>query len=389
MASPRWALPDHIEDALPEEAACIENLRRQLLDQFRLHGYQLVMPPLIEYVESLFSGTGTDMGEHTFRMADPFTGRVLGLRADITPQVTRIDAHLLNRSGVARLCYGASVVRTTPRSLLASRQPIQLGAEIYGHVGIEADIEIIRLLAHTLKAAGVRASRIDLGHIGLFRALIGRAGLSNEAERELFAVLRSKDVPALQALVAPLDATTRDALLALPTLYGGSETLERAAAVLPQNAAVAAALDELRAIAKALPDLPLSFDLADLRGYDYHSGLVFAAFCGNSPAAVAHGGRYDEVGQAFGRARPATGFSISDLRELLDRNADIRLPGAILAPANPAPALAAAIAALREANEVVVQELPGHIGTWREAGCDRKLILRGDRWMVEPLQGDE
>ena len=189
MVSPRWALPDHIEDALPEEAARIEALRRRLLDLFRLHGFQLVMPPLIEYVESLLSGTGKEMGEHTFRMADPFTGRVLGLRADITPQVTRIDAHLLNRSGVARLCYGASVVRTTPRSLLASRQPLQLGAEIYGHAGIEADIEIIRLLAATLEAAGVRASRIDLGHIGLFRALSRMAGLPTDAERELFAVL--------------------------------------------------------------------------------------------------------------------------------------------------------------------------------------------------------
>ncbi len=388
MASPRWVLPDHIEDALPAEAARIEALRRRLLDQLRLHGYQLVMPPLIEYLESLLSGTGKEMGEHTFHMADPFTGRVLGLRADITPQVTRIDAHLLNRDGVARLCYAASVVRTTPRSLLASRQPLQLGAEIYGHAGIEADIEIIRLLAATLAAAGVRTSRIDLGHIGLFRALCHIAGFTSEAERELFAVLQSKDVPALQAIVADVPASIRSALLALPTLYGGPDVLERAALLLPQDAEVAAALAELRAIATALPDLPLSFDLADLRGYDYHSGLVFAAFCGNSPAAVAYGGRYDEVGRAFGRARPATGFSVSDLRDLLERDAEATLQTAVLAPAANAAGLAEAIAALRRTGEIVVQELPGHSGTWAEAGCDRKLVLRGDRWMVEPLIGD-
>ena len=388
MVSPRWALPDHIEDALPEEAARIEALRRRLLDLFRLHGFQLVMPPLIEYVESLLSGTGKEMGEHTFRMADPFTGRVLGLRADITPQVTRIDAHLLNRSGVARLCYGASVVRTTPRSLLASRQPLQLGAEIYGHAGIEADIEIIRLLAATLEAAGVRASRIDLGHIGLFRALSRMAGLPADAERELFAVLQSKDVPALQAIAEPLAAPVRSALLALPTLYGGAEVLDRAARLLPQDEAITAALDELRAIAVALPDLPLSFDLADLRGYDYHSGLVFAAFCDTSPAAVAYGGRYDEVGRAFGRARPATGFSVNDLRDLLDRNVESGLQHAVLAPTDGGAELAEAIAALRAAGEIVVQELPGHAGTWREAGCDRQLVLRGGRWVAEPLTGD-
>jgi ATP phosphoribosyltransferase regulatory subunit len=388
MPSPRWALPDHIEDALPVEAARLEAMRRRLLDEFRLHGYQLVMPPLIEYLESLLSGTGKEMGEHTFRMADPFTGRVLGLRADITPQVTRIDAHLLNRQGVTRLCYAASVVRTTPRSLLASRHPMQLGAEIYGHAGIEADIEIIRLLAQTLETAGVRASRIDLGHIGLFRALARMAGLSGDQERELFAVLQAKDVPTLEQMVADLPSEAAKALLALPTLYGNASVLDRAASLLPDVPQVAQALSDLRAIAAALPDLPLSFDLADLRGYDYHSGLVFAAFCGSSPAAVAFGGRYDEVGRAFGRARPATGFSVNDLRDLIAADAEGRLQGAILAPAVMDVALDAEIAALRAAGEIVTRELPGHAGSWREAGCDRQLILQGDRWMVAPLQGE-
>ncbi|WP_374399602.1 ATP phosphoribosyltransferase regulatory subunit [Niveibacterium sp.] len=388
MSSPRWALPDHIEDALPLEAARLEAMRRRLLDEFRLHGYQLVMPPLIEYVESLLSGTGKEMGEHTFRMADPFTGRVLGLRADITPQVTRIDAHLLNRAGVTRLCYAASVVRTTPRSLLASRQPMQLGAEIYGHSGIDADIEVIRLLARTLEVAGVKASRIDLGHIGLFRALAELAELSAEQQRELFAVLQAKDVPTLEAMTTSMPGEAAGALRQLPVLYGDASVLDRAAAVLPAIPAVQTALADLRAIAAALPDLPLSFDLADLRGYDYHSGLVFAAFCGTSPAAVAFGGRYDEVGRAFGRARPATGFSVNDLRDLINADDDGVLPGAVLAPAVDDLRLTQAVAALRAAGEVVTCALPGHAGTWREAGCDRELVLQGDRWVVVPLQGD-
>ncbi|MCX9155103.1 ATP phosphoribosyltransferase regulatory subunit [Niveibacterium sp. 24ML] len=388
MPSPHWALPDHIEDALPLEAARLEAMRRRLLDEFRLHGYQLVMPPLIEYVESLLSGTGKEMGEHTFRMADPFTGRMLGLRADITPQVTRIDAHLLNRQGVARLCYAASVVRTTPRSLLASRHPMQLGAEIYGHAGIEADIEVIRLLARTLDVAGVRASRIDLGHIGLFRALAQMAGLSGEQERELFAVLQAKDVPTLKSLVDGLPAEAAKGLLALPSLYGGAEVLVRAASVLPKSAQIVDAISQLQAIADALPDLPLSFDLADLRGYDYHSGLVFAAFCASSPAAVAFGGRYDEVGRAFGRARPATGFSVNDLRDLIGVKPATALAGAILAPVLADAALESAITDLRASGEIVMRELPGHTGCWREAGCDRQLVLQGGRWTVAPLQGE-
>lgn len=388
MASPRWALPDHFEDALPEEAIRIETLRHRILDEFRRHGFQLVIPPLIEYVESLLSGSGKEMGEHTFRMADPYSGRVLGLRADITPQVTRIDAHLLNRKGVTRLCYGASVVRTKPRSLLASRQPLQVGAEIFGHAGIEADIEVIRLLARSLEVAGVGASRIDIGHVGLFHAIARLAGITGEAERDLFSVLQNKAVPELGEIAAGVDEPARSALLALPMLYGGKEVLARGRAVLPADPAILAALDELDAIAAALPDLPLSFDLADLRGYDYHSGLVFAAFCGTSPAAVAYGGRYDEVGRAFGRARPATGFSINDLRDLL--SPDHEGPGmkAILAPLGEDPDLLGVIAVLRSAGEVVIQELPGHAGTWEEAGCDRKLILQDGRWVTVQLQGD-
>lgn len=388
MASPRWALPDHFEDALPDEAIRLETLRHRILDEFRRHGFQLVMPPLIEYVESLLSGSGKEMSEHTFRMADPYSGRVLGLRADITPQVTRIDAHLLNRKGVTRLCYGASVVRTKPRSLLASRQPLQVGVEIFGHAGVEADIEVIRLLARTLEVAGVGANRIDIGHVGLFHAIARLAGVTGDAERELFAVLQNKAVPDLEQIAANVEEPARSALLALPRLYGGVEVLGRARKLLPADPTILAALDELDAVAAAFPDLPLSFDLADLRGYDYHSGLVFAAFCGSSPAAVAYGGRYDEVGRAFGRARPATGFSVNDLRDLLARDHETTGMRAILAPVHGDADLASVIMALRSAGEVVIQELPGHPGTWQEAGCDRKLILRDGRWVTVPLQGD-
>ena len=247
---------------------------------------------------------------------------------------------------------------------------------------------MIRLLARSLEVAGVGASRIDIGHVGLFHAIARLAGITGEAERDLFSVLQNKAVPELGEIAAGVDEPARSALLALPMLYGGKEVLARGRAVLPADPAILAALDELDAIAAALPDLPLSFDLADLRGYDYHSGLVFAAFCGTSPAAVAYGGRYDEVGRAFGRARPATGFSINDLRDLL--SPDHEGPGmkAILAPLGEDPDLLGVIAVLRSAGEVVIQELPGHAGTWEEAGCDRKLILQDGRWVTVQLQGD-
>ena len=384
----RWVLPDHIQDALPSDAHQLETLRRRLLDAFRVRGYQLVMPPLLEYLDSLTTGAGRDLALRTFTLVDQLSGRTMGVRADMTPQVTRIDAHLLNRQGVSRLCYCGSVLHTLPSTLTATREPLQLGAELYGHAGIEADVEILRLLAEVLRLAEVPASRIDIGHVGIFHALAARAGLVPGREEELFGLLQAKDVPELRRVLADVAEPARSALLALPELYGGPEVLDEAAARLPQDAEITALLDELRQLAAALADLPVSFDLADLRGYHYHSGVVFAAYGADSPAALALGGRYDRVGKAFGRARPAVGFSL-DLRELVWRlPTSTAMAGAVLAPLDGDAALAEEVAVLRARGEIVVTALPGHDGTWNEAGCDRQLVKRGDRWAVVSLQGE-
>jgi ATP phosphoribosyltransferase regulatory subunit len=387
MTMRRWLLPESIEDVLPAEARRIESLRRSLLEEFGLHGYELVMPPMLEYVESLLTGSGHDMDLRTFKLVDQLSGRTMGIRADITPQVARIDAHLLNRKGVARLCYCGSVLHTLPSGLTATREPLQVGAELYGHAGIEADVEVIRLLAQALEIAGVKASRIDLGHVGVFRALSARGGLEAELEQELFAVLQAKDLPDLRELVKDVAEPVRSALLALPECYGGLEALERVLELAPGDAEIDQAVNDLRRLASELADLPVSFDLADLRGYHYHSGVVFAAYCAGHPGAIALGGRYDKVGKAFGRGRPATGFSM-DLRELSQLEAASASPRAILAPAGGGNGLREAVAALRAKGEIVIEALPGHEGTWSEAGCDRQLVLRAGKWIVEKIQGE-
>ena len=385
MALPSWALPEYFEDVLPVQAQRMESLRRSLLDEFRLCGYQYVIPPSVEYLDALVSGAGQELADSTFKFVDQISGRTLGLRADITPQVTRIDAHLLNRKGVARLCYCASVVNAMPRSMTASREPIQIGAEIYGHAGIEADVEILRLLARTLELAALAASRIDVGHVGIFRALSQMAGLSRRDEETLFGILQAKDVPGLREFVAGLAEPARSALLALPDLYGDASVLVRAREILPDVAGVREALDELSHLSSKLVDLPLSFDLSDLRGYLYHTGLMFSAYCGGSPTALALGGRYDSVGKVFGRARPATGFSL-DLRELLQASSLASAQGAILAPLSGDAAMEAGVKELRASGEIVLRELPGHEGSWLEAGCDRRMILKDGAWRVVPLE---
>jgi ATP phosphoribosyltransferase regulatory subunit len=383
----RWLLPESIEDVLPPEARRVERLRRALLDEFALHGYELVMPPLLEYIESLLTGSGRDMDLRTFKLVDQLSGRTMGVRADITPQVARIDAHLLNRKGVARLCYCGSVLHTLPSGLTATREPLQIGAELYGHAGIEADVEVVRLLARALEIADVKASRIDLGHVGVFRALSARGGLEIELEQELFVVLQAKDLPDLRELVKDVAEPVRSALLALPECYGGAEALERALKLLPGDAVIAQAVSGLKKLAAELADLPVSFDLADLRGYHYHSGVAFAAYGAGHPGAIALGGRYDKVGKAFGRGRPATGFSM-DLRELSQLEAAPFSPRAILAPSGGGNGLRGIVADLRSKGEIVIEALPGHEGTWGEAGCDRQLVLRAGKWIVEKIQGE-
>lgn len=382
-----WLLPENLADALPQEAAQIETLRREVLDLYRLRGFELVMPPLMEYLESLLTGAGQDLDLRTFKLADQLSGRTLGVRADMTPQVARIDAHLLNHQGVTRLCYCGSVLHTLPASLASSREPIQIGAELYGYAGVEADLEILRLLAASLEQIKLKAYRVDLGHVGLFRALTKAAEVSAETEEALFNLLQTKDVPGLEALCAVLPAPYGAALLSLSGLYGGAEVLDRARTLLPALPEVTAALDTLAQLLSAMPELPLSIDLSDLRGYHYHNGVVFAAYSPGYPAAVALGGRYDGAGRSFGRSRAATGFSM-DLRELARLVPKTKQKGAVLAPHVGGDArLAAHIAALRQQGEVVVELLPGETACEGPV-CDRKLVSLGEQWIIEAINED-
>lgn len=383
----KWLLPEYIEDILPAEAARVERLRRRILDLFFSHGYELVIPPMLEYLDSLLTGTGHDLDLRTFKLVDQLSGRLLGLRADMTPQVTRIDAHLLNRQGVTRLCYSGTVLHTQPSGVLRTREPLQIGAELYGHAGLESDMEIQTLMLRALQVAGLAGIHLDLGHVSVFRALVTRASVAPEREAELFRVLQAKDVPALRELSAGLDAKTRDALLLLPQLYGGPEVLATARQRLPSYPELDACLDLLETIGRQLSGevKELCFDLAELRGYHYHSGMVFAAYAGARPEAIARGGRYDEVGRAFGRARPATGFTM-DLRDLADMgNGDLR-PMRVLAPYRPGDAaLQAEVARLRTGGVIVVVELPGHEANRAELDCEQQLVSRAGAWKLEHL----
>jgi ATP phosphoribosyltransferase regulatory subunit len=378
-----WVLPEYIEDILPPEARRIESLRAQLLELFRVHGYELVMPPLLEYLESLLTGTGHDMDLRTFKLVDQLSGRTMGVRADITPQVARIDAHLLNREGVTRLCYCGSVLHTLPAGLTSTREPLQIGAEVYGHGGIESDLEIQRLLGQALKLCQLPGVRLDIGHVAVFRELARRGDVGPGLEADLFAALQAKDASALRALTKPLAQTIRRAILLLPELYGGREVIARARRELPKYAGVARALDDLETLT-ATQEIPVSIDLADLRGYHYHSGAAFAAYCARLPNAIALGGRYDGVGKAFGRARPATGFTLY-LLELARLAPAAPAPGCIRAPRASDPALETSMASLRAAGEVVIQDLPGHEDVADDGRCARELVKRKGKWQVRSI----
>ena len=384
----RWVLPDYIEDALPQEAAYIEMLRTRILTAFKVRGYQLVMPPMMEYLEALLTGSGQDLGLRTFHLVDQLSGKTMGVRADMTPQVARIDAHLLNRTGVSRLCYCASVLHTLPANFLATREPLQHGAEIYGHEGIEADIEMLQLLANSMQCAELPAHRIDVGHVGIFHALADDAGLDYRGRIRLFELLQNKDIPELDNFTSHMPAHIRAALLALPNLHGDASVLKVAAQHLPKTMRIDAALAQLEDLSSALADLPLSFDLSDVRGYHYHNGIVFAAYGSQSSCALAQGGRYDGIGRVFGRARAATGFSL-DLRQWVRDLTKPALTGGVLAPLDTDPDLLDLIENLRSQGQVVMMALPGHAGTWREAGCDRVIQKTAAGWQPIPLIEEE
>lgn len=389
----RWLLPEGIDELLPPDARALELLRRDLLDLFEGWGYELIMPPFIEFLDSLLTGTGHHLDLQTFKLTDQLSGRLMGVRADMTPQAARIDAHQLRREQPSRLCYLGTVLRTRPEGLAGSRDPLQVGAELFGHDGVESDVEIICLMLETLRVAGVEAPHLDLGHVGIFRGLAQQAQLSADAERRLFDALQRKAVAEIGELLRERDVgePARSMLLALPDLNGGVEVLDQAgrrlAGAMP---AVQAALQDLWGIAAALerrlPQVPLHFDLAELRGYAYHTGAVYAAFAPGYGRELARGGRYDEIGRVFGRARPATGFSadLKALASISQRPPLERGPG-VFVEWTDSPAVLAEVARLRQAGERVVWALPGQAGDAAAMGCDRVFkLIAGDRWQIVP-----
>jgi ATP phosphoribosyltransferase regulatory subunit len=395
-----WLLPDYIADVLPAEARHIEQLRRRLLDTAQGYGYELVMPPLVEHLESLLTGTGEALGLQTFKLVDQLSGRSLGLRADTTPQVARIDAHLLGREAVTRLCYCGPVLHTRPERAHASRELLQLGAEIYGHAGREADLEILELALDSLRAADAGQVQVDLADARIVRALLAGAPVDGAQLALVHQALAAKDAGALAGLTRAFPARARQGLQALVQLYGGPETLAAAQAALQGVPGVDAALAELRWLVDHLngsaPDARVSLDLADARGYGYYTGVRFAVYAAHQnhhggPAAgaeILRGGRYDGVGAVFGhkldRERPAVGFSL-DLKQLARVAAPQPLRGAIRAPWGDDPALCAAIARLRGEGRTVVCALPGHAAEPGELRCEAELIQRAGQWVVAPL----
>jgi ATP phosphoribosyltransferase regulatory subunit len=389
MNNERWLLPEGIEELLPPQAERLEQLRRDLLDLFKSWGYELVIPSLVEYLDSLLTGMGNDLNLQTFKLTDQLNGRMMGVRADITPQVARIDAHrLLNREGPVRLCYQGTVLHTRGDGLGGSRSFTQIGAELYGHRGVESDAEMVNLMLQTLALAEVGPVFVDLGHVGIFRALTQSAGLETEQESALFDALQRKAVPEIQSLLTSLgvDAKTRQAFEDLVWLNGDSDVIARARKSLAGNAAALKAVDEVEQVAERVsrqqPDLQLHFDLAELRGFHYHTGVVFAAYQPGQGQAIAQGGRYDDIGKVFGRARPATGFS-ADLRSLVTLGAEkVLSTTGVFAPADNDPALMAKVAELRAAGQRVVCELSGQDGGALAAGCQQVLICKDGQWIV-------
>ncbi|MGD9298347.1 ATP phosphoribosyltransferase regulatory subunit [Thiohalocapsa sp.] len=391
MNEERWRLPDGIDEVLPPEAARVEHLRRELLDLYGSWGYELVIPPFIDYLDSLLTGTGSDLDLKTFKLTDQVSGRLLGVRADMTPQVARIDAHRLRREGPTRLCYLGTVLHTRSDGFAGSRAPLQIGAEIFGHDGVESDVEVLRLLVATLETAGIDNAYLDLGHVGIYRALAAQAGLDRGQEMALFDALQRKAIPEIRELIhrAGVATAVGDMLLALPEL-NGDDALERAGDALAQAAApVQSALARLRAvadeIARWLPSLSVHFDLAELRGYNYKTGIVFAAFVPGWGLEIGRGGRYDDIGLVFGRSRPAVGFS-TDLKGLIAQAppAEGVLRPPVLAPWSAEPSLQAEVRRLRQSGRRVIYRLPGAADT---AGSNaEQLVQEAGGWVLKPVR---
>ena len=383
----RWLLPDGVEELLPEQAEQVEHLRRRLLDLYKRWGYELVIPPMLEFTESLLVGLGSDIDLLTFRVTDQLTGRLMGLRADITPQAARIDAHSLKREGPVRLCYAGSVLHTRPKKPLASRSPIQLGAELYGDNSQASDLEIICLMLETLRVAGLSNITLDTGHVGVYQAVVSAAGLSEEQQQRYFDILQRKAAAELEEFVAGLSVSEKIAeqLRGLNALHGGSDVLAKGRELFADNDAAVAAIDSLSALhqqlSQRIPELRFYFDLAELRGFHYHTGLVFSALVSEHGQQLASGGRYDDIGKLFGRGRPAIGFSI-DLKALISLLPASAATGGIYAPYSDSAEQWQVVQQLRESGERVVSGLPGQS---MAGDCDRQLVEENGQWLVKPL----
>ena len=381
----QWTLPDYVEDMLPDEAVYLESLRRSILDLYQAHGYFYVIPPMLEYIESLNSN-GQDMDLDTFKVVDQLSGRLMGVRADITPQVARIDAHLIHNEEVTRLSYAGSVLRTKPASFLQSREPFQIGAELYGFKGIEADLEIQTLLIKTLNIIGIKSPVFDFNHLDIFTSLIASSNIERDLLDRLYEAMQKKDQSEVKSLTQSLDKKNREALIALVSLYGDVNILKEAEKVLPQDKAIKNALQFLNQIDKALKesDIKISYDLSDIRGYQYHDGLVFSVYADQCYSPIALGGRYDNIGASFGRKRPATGFTM-DLKNIVTLFPNGKKAKAILAPQGNDAGLEKAIESLRQQGDVVAIDLFGDMNAIQN-NCDRILIQDAAKaWKVKAV----
>jgi ATP phosphoribosyltransferase regulatory subunit len=387
-----WLLPDDIDELLPPEAQRVESIKRKLLDLYDLWGYEFVNPPIIEYLDSLLTGTGSDLDTQTFKLTDQVSGRMMGIRADTTPQVARIDAHKLKRETPTRLCYMGTVLRTRADSLDGSRNPFQVGAELFGHDGIASDVEILQLMQETIRTAGIESQHLDLGHVGIYRGLVAQAGLTHRQEMALFDALQRKAATDLSDLIEAfaLEPAMAGMFESLASLNGDETVIATARETLAQASDdVHRAIDYLEEVAlelkKRMPDASIHYDLAELRAYHYQTGVVFAAFAPGSGTEIARGGRYNDIGKAFGRARPATGFS-AYLKTLV-RAAASEPPAvrhAILAPWTDERELLQLVDSLRAEGKRVIWELPGQTGDARAMQCDAVIRRHGDGWIVDP-----
>ncbi len=384
----RWLLPENIADVLPGQSNLVESLRREILDLFQSYGYELVIPPMLEYIESLMTATGSDMDLQTFKLVDQLSGRTLGLRADMTTQVARIDAHILNRQNIARLCYAGATLQTRVVPGIFSREQLQLGAEVYGHQGFEADIEIVNLMIRSLEIAQVGPITLDVSHAGLLKDILDKKQLSSEDISEMYRFLQAKDRTSLQKLMHSWDQSAKNTILSLLDLSGDAhQVLFQAQSKLPQSQLSQQVLRDLEqlcyGIKKTSADIQLNIDFADLDGFQYHTGILCAAYVPQYPVAIARGGRYDLVGQAFGRSRPATGFSV-DLLALAGLSSRKIIPHAIMAPWESSDELRNLIALLRSQGEIVIESFPGHEHNESTMICDRCLEFKDQTWQVVP-----